>query len=125
MKFSAKNLLIILILFVGFLTFTGAFFIVNETNGDFFIADMQMRQDRRGPCCYLCLSRQGSKQALISIKGLLVVDNGNHSSVNLRACRCRYLLAFWQCGYALVRLHNLHKLERYALLPDDEQRRPR
>ena len=31
MKFTARNLLIILILFVGFLTFTGAFFIVNET----------------------------------------------------------------------------------------------
>ena len=31
MKFSARNLLIILILFIGFLTFTGAFFIVNET----------------------------------------------------------------------------------------------
>ena len=31
MRFSAKNLLIILILFIGFLTFTGAFFIVNET----------------------------------------------------------------------------------------------
>ena len=31
MRFSARNLLIILILFVVFLTFTGAFFIVNET----------------------------------------------------------------------------------------------
>ena len=31
MKFSARNLVIILIMFVIFLTFTGAFFIVNET----------------------------------------------------------------------------------------------
>ncbi len=31
MRFNARNLLIILILFIGFLTFTGAFFIVNET----------------------------------------------------------------------------------------------
>ena len=31
MKFSAKNLLIVLVLFILFLTFTGAFFIVNET----------------------------------------------------------------------------------------------
>ena len=31
MKFTARNLIIILILFVVFLTFTGAFFIVNET----------------------------------------------------------------------------------------------
>ena len=31
MRFTARNLIIILILFVGFLTFTGAFFIVNET----------------------------------------------------------------------------------------------
>ena len=31
MKFNARNLLIILVLFIGFLTFTGAFFIVNET----------------------------------------------------------------------------------------------
>ena len=31
MRFSARNLLIILIIFIGFLTFTGAFFIVNET----------------------------------------------------------------------------------------------
>ena len=31
MKFSARNMIIILILFVVFLTFTGAFFIVNET----------------------------------------------------------------------------------------------
>ena len=31
MKFSARNLIIVLVLFVGFLTFTGAFFIVNET----------------------------------------------------------------------------------------------
>ena len=31
MKFSAKNIIIILIFFIGFLTFTGAFFIVNET----------------------------------------------------------------------------------------------
>ncbi len=31
MKFNARNLLIILLLFIGFLTFTGAFFIVNET----------------------------------------------------------------------------------------------
>ena len=31
MKFSVRNLLIILIFFIAFLTFTGAFFIVNET----------------------------------------------------------------------------------------------
>tara|TARA_B100002051_G_scaffold243822_1_gene249981 strand:+ start:858 stop:1733 length:876 start_codon:yes stop_codon:yes gene_type:complete len=31
MRFSARNLLIILLLFIAFLTFTGAFFIVNET----------------------------------------------------------------------------------------------
>ena len=31
MRFNARNLLIILILFIAFLTFTGAFFIVNET----------------------------------------------------------------------------------------------
>tara|TARA_B100001175_G_scaffold9446_1_gene7459 strand:- start:99 stop:974 length:876 start_codon:yes stop_codon:yes gene_type:complete len=31
MRFNARNLLIILILFITFLTFTGAFFIVNET----------------------------------------------------------------------------------------------
>ena len=31
MRFNARNLLIILVLFIGFLTFTGAFFIVNET----------------------------------------------------------------------------------------------
>ena len=31
MRFSARNLIIVLALFVGFLTFTGAFFIVNET----------------------------------------------------------------------------------------------
>ena len=31
MRFSAKNLIIVLLLFIGFLTFTGAFFIVNET----------------------------------------------------------------------------------------------
>ena len=31
MKFSARNIIIILMLFIGFLTFTGAFFIVNET----------------------------------------------------------------------------------------------
>ena len=31
MRFSARNLIIILVLFIGFLTFTGAFFIVNET----------------------------------------------------------------------------------------------
>tara|TARA_B100000575_G_scaffold287014_1_gene284646 strand:- start:5340 stop:6215 length:876 start_codon:yes stop_codon:yes gene_type:complete len=31
MRFNAKNLLIVLILFIAFLTFTGAFFIVNET----------------------------------------------------------------------------------------------
>jgi membrane protease subunit HflC len=31
MKFSARNIIIILALFIGFLTFTGAFFIVNET----------------------------------------------------------------------------------------------
>ena len=31
MKFNARNIIIILVLFIGFLTFTGAFFIVNET----------------------------------------------------------------------------------------------
>ena len=31
MRFSPRNLVIILILFIGFLTFTGVFFIVNET----------------------------------------------------------------------------------------------
>ena len=31
MRFNARNLIIILILFIAFLTFTGAFFIVNET----------------------------------------------------------------------------------------------
>jgi len=31
MRFSARNLLIILVIFIVFLTFTGAFFIVNET----------------------------------------------------------------------------------------------
>ena len=31
MKLSARNLIVILILFIGFLTFTGVFFIVNET----------------------------------------------------------------------------------------------
>ena len=31
MRFSARNLIIVLILFIVFLTFTGAFFIVNET----------------------------------------------------------------------------------------------
>ena len=31
MKFSPKNIIIILVLFITFLTFTGAFFIVNET----------------------------------------------------------------------------------------------
>ena len=31
MRFSPKNIIIILLLFIGFLTFTGAFFIVNET----------------------------------------------------------------------------------------------
>ncbi len=31
MRFSARNLLIVLVLFIVFLTFTGAFFIVNET----------------------------------------------------------------------------------------------
>ena len=31
MKFNARNIIIILILFIGFLTFTGAFFVVNET----------------------------------------------------------------------------------------------
>ena len=30
MKFSARNLIIVLILFIGFLTFTGAFFVVQE-----------------------------------------------------------------------------------------------
>jgi len=31
MKFNARNIIIVLVLFMGFLTFTGAFFIVNET----------------------------------------------------------------------------------------------
>ena len=31
MKLNARNMIILLVLFVGFLTFTGAFFIVNET----------------------------------------------------------------------------------------------
>ena len=31
MRFSIRNLLVVLVLFVLFLTFTGAFFIVNET----------------------------------------------------------------------------------------------
>ena len=31
MKFNARNIIILLLLFIGFLTFTGAFFIVNET----------------------------------------------------------------------------------------------
>tara|TARA_B100000029_G_scaffold508826_1_gene596611 strand:- start:2 stop:877 length:876 start_codon:yes stop_codon:yes gene_type:complete len=31
MKFSARNLIVVLILFVGFLTVTGVFFVVNET----------------------------------------------------------------------------------------------
>ena len=30
MRFSARNIIIILIIFIGFLTFTGAFFIVQE-----------------------------------------------------------------------------------------------
>ncbi|MFL2510614.1 MAG: SPFH domain-containing protein [Alphaproteobacteria bacterium] len=31
MSFKPRNIIIILIIFIGFLTFTGAFFIVNET----------------------------------------------------------------------------------------------
>ncbi len=31
MRFNARNLLVVLVLFIAFLTFTGAFFIVNET----------------------------------------------------------------------------------------------
>ena len=31
MKFSPRNIIVLLVLFIGFLTFTGAFFIVNET----------------------------------------------------------------------------------------------
>ena len=31
MRFSLRNLIVILLLFIAFLTFTGAFFIVNET----------------------------------------------------------------------------------------------
>ena len=31
MKFSPRNIIIVLFLFIVFLTFTGAFFIVNET----------------------------------------------------------------------------------------------
>ena len=31
MKFTPKNIIIVLLIFIGFLTFTGAFFIVNET----------------------------------------------------------------------------------------------
>jgi len=30
MRFSARNFIIVLVLFIGFLTFTGAFFIVQE-----------------------------------------------------------------------------------------------
>tara|TARA_Y100001960_G_C14705459_1_gene844049 strand:+ start:1 stop:876 length:876 start_codon:yes stop_codon:yes gene_type:complete len=31
MRFSARNLIVVLVLFIGFLTFTGVFFVVNET----------------------------------------------------------------------------------------------
>ena len=31
MRFSLRNIIVVLLLFIGFLTFTGAFFIVNET----------------------------------------------------------------------------------------------
>ena len=31
MKFTPRNIIIVLLIFIGFLTFTGAFFIVNET----------------------------------------------------------------------------------------------
>ena len=31
MRFSLKNIIVVLVVFIGFLTFTGAFFIVNET----------------------------------------------------------------------------------------------
>ena len=31
MRFTARNIIVVLLLFIGFLTFTGAFFIVNET----------------------------------------------------------------------------------------------
>ena len=31
MRFSLRNIIVVLVLFIGFLTFTGAFFIVNET----------------------------------------------------------------------------------------------
>ena len=31
MKFTPRNIIIVLLVFIGFLTFTGAFFIVNET----------------------------------------------------------------------------------------------
>ena len=31
MRFSLKNIVVVLVVFIGFLTFTGAFFIVNET----------------------------------------------------------------------------------------------
>ncbi len=31
MRFSLRNIVVVLLLFIGFLTFTGAFFIVNET----------------------------------------------------------------------------------------------
>ena len=37
MRFSLRNIIVVLLLFIGFLTFTGAFFIVNETSPSFSI----------------------------------------------------------------------------------------
>ena len=37
MRFSLRNLIVILLLFIAFLTFTGAFFIVNETKQAFVL----------------------------------------------------------------------------------------
>jgi len=44
MKFSARNLIIVLILFIGFLTFTGAFFIVKEWNQSIVLQFGEPRQ---------------------------------------------------------------------------------
>ena len=44
MRFSAKNIIIVLIFFIGFLTFTGAFFIVNETKQSIVLQFGEPRQ---------------------------------------------------------------------------------
>ena len=44
MKFSAKNIIVVLILFIAFLTFTGAFFIVNETKQSIVLQFGEPRQ---------------------------------------------------------------------------------